>query len=280
MTAIASRRRPIKQIRDASRKRQLPNPPPMPYRRWRSPVRAGAFAARLDAGRRHRLRQGPPGRRHHSRPLAARPPPGAVAVRLRQASRGRPPRLGRDRRQRGRPHPIGQVPPGGRYSSRGRNPVRHLCNLALARPSGKVARASNRSSAGSRTGWTRTSRHAFDGVIVFDEAHAMANAAGSKGSRGDTGPSQQGRAGLRLQNASARCPYTLCLRHRGHHRARPGPMRGASGSGAARDSGRRDALRATHRLRHRHGGRRGRGDGGGGPRSEGPRALPGPCAQL
>ena len=45
------------------------------------------------------------------------------------------------------------------------------------------------------------SRHAYGGVIVFDEAHAMANAAGSKGSRGDTAPSQQGRAGLRLQNA-------------------------------------------------------------------------------
>ena len=45
------------------------------------------------------------------------------------------------------------------------------------------------------------SRHAYGGVIVFDEAHAMANAAGLKGSRGDTAPSQQGRAGLRLQNA-------------------------------------------------------------------------------
>ena len=44
-------------------------------------------------------------------------------------------------------------------------------------------------------------RHAFQGVIVFDEAHAMANAAGSKGSRGEVRPSQQGRAGLRLQNA-------------------------------------------------------------------------------
>ena len=41
----------------------------------------------------------------------------------------------------------------------------------------------------------------FDGVIVFDEAHAMANAAGSKGERGDQLPSQQGRAGLRLQRA-------------------------------------------------------------------------------
>ncbi len=52
-------------------------------------------------------------------------------------------------------------------------------------------------------------RHAFDGVIVFDEAHAMANAAGSKGGRGEVKPSQQGRAGLRLQNAlpDARIAY-------------------------------------------------------------------------
>ena len=40
----------------------------------------------------------------------------------------------------------------------------------------------------------------FDGVIVFDESHAMANAAGRKGERGDTEASQQGRAGLRLQH--------------------------------------------------------------------------------
>ena len=52
-------------------------------------------------------------------------------------------------------------------------------------------------------------RHAFDGVIVFDEAHAMANAAGAKGARGEVRPSQQGRAGLRLQNAlpDARIAY-------------------------------------------------------------------------
>ena len=50
---------------------------------------------------------------------------------------------------------------------------------------------------------------AFDGVVVFDEAHAMANAAGDKslhrtgsgGERGEKRPSQQGQAGLRLQNA-------------------------------------------------------------------------------
>ena len=44
-------------------------------------------------------------------------------------------------------------------------------------------------------------RHAFQGVVVFDEAHAMANAAGAAGKRGMVAPSQQGRAGLRLQNA-------------------------------------------------------------------------------
>jgi len=49
----------------------------------------------------------------------------------------------------------------------------------------------------------------FDGVIVYDEAHAMANAAGGKGERGDVAPSQQGRAGLRLQHAlpNARIVY-------------------------------------------------------------------------
>ena len=40
----------------------------------------------------------------------------------------------------------------------------------------------------------------FDGVILFDESHAMANAAGGKGERGDAQASQQGRAGLRLQH--------------------------------------------------------------------------------
>ena len=49
----------------------------------------------------------------------------------------------------------------------------------------------------------------FDGVIVFDESHAMANAAGGKSERGDSAPSQQGRAGLRLQHAlpNARIVY-------------------------------------------------------------------------
>ncbi|MEI6644138.1 MAG: strawberry notch family protein [Novosphingobium sp.] len=40
----------------------------------------------------------------------------------------------------------------------------------------------------------------FDGVVVFDEAHAMANAAGGEGLRGKTKGSEQGVAGVRLQN--------------------------------------------------------------------------------
>src|SRR5690606_14599936 len=41
----------------------------------------------------------------------------------------------------------------------------------------------------------------FDGVIIFDEAHAMQNAVGTNSERGDQEASQQGRAGLRLQHA-------------------------------------------------------------------------------
>ena len=43
----------------------------------------------------------------------------------------------------------------------------------------------------------------FEGVVAFDEAHAMQNAAGSTEGRG-TAPSQQGIAGLRLQIALPR----------------------------------------------------------------------------
>jgi predicted RNA methylase len=49
----------------------------------------------------------------------------------------------------------------------------------------------------------------FDGVVVFDESHAMQNAAGGKSERGDQAASKQGRAGLRLQHAlpNARVVY-------------------------------------------------------------------------
>lgn len=47
------------------------------------------------------------------------------------------------------------------------------------------------------TAWAGES---FDGVIAFDEAHAMANALGGEGARGAIKGSEQGMAGLRLQN--------------------------------------------------------------------------------
>ncbi len=50
-------------------------------------------------------------------------------------------------------------------------------------------------------GLDHETRRAFEGVIVCDECHALANAVGGKGGRGDIAPSQQGRAGLRLQHA-------------------------------------------------------------------------------
>ncbi|SMF61184.1 strawberry notch-like NTP hydrolase domain-containing protein [Allosphingosinicella indica] len=49
--------------------------------------------------------------------------------------------------------------------------------------------------------WAGTS---FEGVIAFDEAHAMANAAGGEGKRGAVKGSEQGIAGIRLQNSLAR----------------------------------------------------------------------------
>ncbi len=43
--------------------------------------------------------------------------------------------------------------------------------------------------------------NSFDGLILFDEAHAMANAGGDTSGLCDKKPSQQGQAGVRLQNA-------------------------------------------------------------------------------
>jgi predicted RNA methylase len=40
----------------------------------------------------------------------------------------------------------------------------------------------------------------FDGIVAFDEAHSMANSAGGEGSRGRARGSEQGIAGVRLQN--------------------------------------------------------------------------------
>ena len=118
-------------------------------------------------------------------------------------------------------------------------------------------------------------RHAFDGAVIFDEAHAMANAAGSKGNRGEVKPSQQGRAGLQAPECAAGRAHRLCLGDRRHHRPRPRLCRQARPLGR-----RRDAVRDPRRVRHRDGGRRRRRDGGGRARPQGPRPLPGPGALL
>ena len=54
----------------------------------------------------------------------------------------------------------------------------------------------------------------FDGVIVFDESHAMANAAGGKGERGDSGAFAAGPRGTAPATCAAQCAHCLCLRHR------------------------------------------------------------------
>jgi hypothetical protein len=78
----------------------------------------------------------------------------------------------------------------------------------------------------------------FDGVIVFDEAHAMANAAGGgKGARGAKKPSQQGMAGLALQNRlpNARILYVSATGAT-TRRTSPTPRGWASGAGRKRPS--------------------------------------------
>ena len=71
------------------------------------------------------------------------------------------------------------------------HPLHHLCDAALGGAGAKKSRVDQ------IVDWLGAD---FDGVILFDESHAMANAAGRKGERGDTEASQQGRAGLRLQH--------------------------------------------------------------------------------
>ena len=145
-------------------------------------------------------------------------------------------------------------------------------------PARESARASNRSWAGSRMAWTKTPAMPLAASSCSTRRTPWPTPPG-QGIARRYGPLATGPRRIAFAERLARCPYPLCLRHRGHHRARPG-LCAAPRPVGRRGFRRRDALRATHRFRHRHGGRRGRGDGGGGPRSEGPRALPGPCAQL
>lgn len=60
------------------------------------------------------------------------------------------------------------------------------------------AKAGKKSRLEQLTDWTGEN---FDGCVIFDEAHAMANAAASKGTRGVKKASRQGLCGLKLQYA-------------------------------------------------------------------------------
>jgi predicted RNA methylase len=124
------------------------------------------------------------------------PPPRALDLEVGQAARRRAARLvGAGAGEIAR-HAAVALPAGGTSVKLGEG---HLC-------SPPTRRCARRGAKGRRAGSSRSSIGSgrdFDGVIIFDEAHAMANAAGGKGERGDQKPSQQGRAGLRLQHALA-----------------------------------------------------------------------------
>ena len=94
------------------------------------------------------------------------------------------------------------------------------------------------------------SRHAFDGVVVFDEAHAMANAAGSATKqRGEAKPSQQGLAGLRLQHAlpNARVLYASATGATTVHGLAYAPRLGLWGGDATAFNDRSDFVSAMER---------------------------------
>src|ERR1700733_15091687 len=135
--------------------------------------------ARLDARRRHRGRQRTPGRRHPARQLAQGPPPRRLGLEIRQADRRCPARLVGARQ--------------GTAIRLGEGIL--FTTYATLRSAEREAKASRVQQI---VDWLGRD---FDGVIVFDESHAMQNAGGGKSERGDQQPSQQGRAGLRLQHA-------------------------------------------------------------------------------
>ncbi len=105
----------------------------------------------------------------------------------------------------------------------------------------------------------------FDGVIVFDEAHAMANAAGGgKGARGAKKASQQGHGGPGPAEPSAERPHPLRFGHRGDHAGEPGLRRAAGPLGRAGSP-----LPHPRGLHGRRRDRRRRGDGADRPGAEG-----------
>ena len=244
------------------------------HRRGRDPVRAGPVPPGLDAGRRHRLRQGQAGCRHHPRQPPARPQTRPLAVAVRQAAGGRAARLDRVGRAGERRHPARQLPPGDGNPPRRRHPVRDLRHAALAVPAREAlaAGADRRVARGlARRGTPprirrrdRLRRGACHGQCGGVEVRTRRDQAVAAGTGGAQAP----------ERAAGR-PHRVCVGDRRHHGAGIGVCRPPRPVGR-----RRDAVREADRVRLRHGGRRCRGDGGGGEGPQGARALPGPRARL
>ena len=89
----------------------------------------------------------------------------------------------------------------------------------------------------------------FDGVIIFDESHAMQNAAGGKGERGDQRRLAAGPRGAAAAARPARMPASSMSRRPARPPSTISPMPSGSASGAARISRSRPAPSSSRRSR-------------------------------
>ncbi len=209
--------------------------------------------------------QGPPVGRDPARQLVPGPSQGALDLEERQAARGCTARLVRTR-----PGALLVTPsralPKAATSRFLRHPLHHLRHPALRGAGRKKSRVDQ------IVDWLGAD---FDGVILFDESHAMANAAGSKGERAVT-RRPRSRAG-RACACSTSCPMPAwsMSRPRVPRRSTTSPMRSGSAFGVGKISPSHPrGIRRGHR-----GGRR-RRDGGPRPRPAVARPLHRPVAFL
>ena len=251
------------------RRRHLPRHPG-----GRDAVGAGALPPGLDAGRRHRLRQGTPGRRHHPRPPAARAETRPLALAVGQAAGGRAPRLDGARRPGERRHPARQFPAGDGDTPRRGHPVRDVRHAALAVPPGKaLAAGADRRMARRLAGRGRPSRLRRGRRVRRGARHGERGGVEVRAWRDQALPAGKGRAAL-AERAAGR-PYRLRVGHRRDHGAGPRLCRTSGLVGR-----RRDAVREARRVRFRHGGRRRCRHGSRRTRPEGAGPVPGPRARL
>ena len=198
-----------------------------------------------------------------------------MAVAVRQADRGRAPRLASRGRLRRRHHPARPLPPEGRRSRTAKGSSSPPTRRCAPRRATATARGWNRSSSGSPAATPRSSGTASTASSSWTKRTRWPTRPAASGARGDIAPSQQGLAGMRLQNAlpDARVLYV-------------------SATGASTIQGLGYAVRlglwATDRTPfekrekfvHGDGGRRRRRARGRRPRPEGAGPVSGPRAQL